>query len=86
MKKEKRKGKSKAKKISIPLQEAATSSSTRFDKDDFEEEEGFYETHCHWENCDKGDFGTQDALVKVRTRLNTGDFFEVWNGVSPPNS
>ena len=68
-KKEKRKGKSKAEKNSIPVQEAATSSSTGFDRDDFEEEKDFFETHCHWDNCDKGDFGSQDALVKVRPFL-----------------
>ena len=62
--KEKRKGKNKGKN-SIPVQEAATSSSTGFDRDDFDEEKEFFETHCHWENCDKGDFGSQDALVKV---------------------
>ena len=66
--KEKRKGKNKGKN-SIPVQEAATSSSTGFDRDDFEEEKDFFETHCHWENCDKGDFGSQDALVKVSTRF-----------------
>ena len=65
-KKEKRKGKIKAQgKNSIPVQEAATSSSSGFDREDFEEEKEFYETVCHWVNCDKGDFGTQDNLVKV---------------------
>jgi transcriptional activator cubitus interruptus len=59
------KGKIKAQgKNSIPVQEAATSSSSGFDRDDFEEEKEFYETVCHWVNCDKGDFGTQDNLVK----------------------
>ena len=65
-KKEKRKGKIKTQgKNSIPVQEAATSSSSGFDREDFEEEKEFYETVCHWVNCDKGDFGTQDNLVKV---------------------
>jgi len=64
-KKEKRKGKIKAQgKNSIPVQEAATSSSSGFDREDFEEEKDIYETVCHWVNCDKGDFGTQDNLVK----------------------
>ena len=62
----KRKGKIKTQgKNSIPVQEAATSSSSGFDREDFEEEKEFYETVCHWVNCDKGDFGTQDNLVKV---------------------
>lgn len=28
------------------------------------EEPDFYETHCHWEGCDK-EWGENDALVKV---------------------
>ena len=36
------------------------------DREDEEEKEDFYETHCHWVGCDKGDFGTQEQLVRVR--------------------
>ena len=35
------------------------------DRED-EDEKDFYETHCHWVGCDKGDFGTQEQLVRVR--------------------
>ncbi len=45
------------------LQESAASSSTQ-DREDFDEEKDFIETHCHWINCDR-EFGTQDQLVKV---------------------
>lgn len=33
------------------------------------EEPDFFETHCHWVGCDR-EFGTQDALVKVREKID----------------
>ena len=35
------------------------------DRED-EDEKDFEETHCHWVGCDKGDFGSQEQLVRVR--------------------
>ena len=56
------KGRSKNRSKSVEV--AAASSSTSNDKDDLDEEKDFFETHCHWINCDR-EFGTQDQLVKV---------------------
>lgn len=36
----------------------------------------FVETHCHWVGCDRGELGSQEALVKVRkdTKQRRGEW------------
>lgn len=67
---EKRKRKSgKGRSKAAPVVQEASSSTGNDNLD--EDEKDFFETHCHWINCDR-DFDTQDQLVKVDICFDCG--------------